>query len=113
MPWLIPRLKFRGKNPNSMARLEIPQAAENCGPYLLERASFGSCESSRSHTWKRADQKKKDRRKQYSGRRRQMQADADGQADSSLVNVTHSLDNKISPPKFIWSTQPRCWPRPI
>ena len=28
--------------------------------------------------WKRADQKKKDRRKQYSGRRRQMQADADG-----------------------------------
>src|SRR6218665_156367 len=32
--------------------------------------------------WKRADQKKKDRRKQYSGRRRQMQADADGQADS-------------------------------
>src|SRR6218665_1126432 len=32
--------------------------------------------------WKRADQKKKDRRKQYSGRHRQMQADSDGQADS-------------------------------
>src|SRR6218665_2825566 len=27
--------------------------------------------------WKTADQKKKDRRKQYSGRRRQMQADSD------------------------------------
>src|SRR6218665_1386513 len=32
--------------------------------------------------WKRADQKKKYRRKQYSGRRRQMQADADRQANS-------------------------------
>ena len=29
--------------------------------------------------WKSADQKKKDRRKQYSGRRRQMQADSDSQ----------------------------------
>ena len=29
----IPWLKFRGKNPNSAARLEIPRAAENCGPY--------------------------------------------------------------------------------
>ena len=29
--------------------------------------------------WKRADQKKKDRRKQYSGRRRPMQADSDSQ----------------------------------
>ena len=60
---------------------------------------------------KRADQKKKDRCKQYSGRRRQMQADADGQAD--LVDVTRSLDNNISPPKIIWSPQPKCWPRPI
>ena len=32
--------------------------------------------------WKRADQKKKDQCKQYSGRLRQMQADANGQADS-------------------------------
>src|SRR6218665_1701253 len=31
----------------------------------------------------------------------------------SLVDVAHSLDNKISPPKFIWSAQPRCWPQPI
>src|SRR6218665_3978692 len=30
----------------------------------------------------------------------------------SLVDVTHPLDNNISPPKFIWSAQPRCWPRP-
>src|SRR6218665_498920 len=47
-----------------------------------------------------------------------IQADADRckQTDRqtvSLVDVTHSLDNKISPPKFIWSTRPRCWPRPI
>src|SRR6218665_3282284 len=57
--------------------------------------------------WKTADQKKKDPRKQYSGRRRQMQADSD------LVDVTQSLDNNIFPPKLIWSAQPRCWPRPI
>src|SRR6218665_2997710 len=31
----------------------------------------------------------------------------------SLVDVTQSLDNNISPPKFLWSAQPRCWPRPI
>src|SRR6218665_2332788 len=31
----------------------------------------------------------------------------------SLVDVTQSLDNNISPPKLIWSAQPRCWPRPI
>src|SRR6218665_4229898 len=53
--------------------------------------------------WKTADQKKKDRRKQYSGRCRQMQADS-----VSLVDVTQSLDNNISPPKLIWSAQPRC-----
>src|SRR6218665_3959283 len=58
--------------------------------------------------WKTADQKKKDRRKHYSGRCRQMQADS-----VSLVDVTQSLDNNISPPKLIWSAQPRCWPRPI
>src|SRR6218665_1619169 len=57
---------------------------------------------------KTADKKQKDRRKQYSGRHRQMQADS-----VSLVDVTQSLDNNISPPKLIWSTQPRCWPRPI
>src|SRR6218665_1550583 len=62
--------------------------------------------------WKRADQKKKDRHKQYSGRCRQMQADANGQA-VYLVDVTHSMDNNISPPKFIWSAQPQCWPQPI
>src|SRR6218665_234449 len=32
--------------------------------------------------WKRAVQKKKDRHEQYSGRRRQIQTDADAQADS-------------------------------
>src|SRR6218665_838065 len=31
----------------------------------------------------------------------------------SLVNVTQSLDNNISPPKFIWSAHPRCWSWPI
>src|SRR6218665_3076969 len=31
----------------------------------------------------------------------------------SLVDVTQSLDNNISPPKLIWSAQPRRWPRPI
>src|SRR6218665_1868358 len=31
----------------------------------------------------------------------------------SLVDVTQSLDNNNSSPKFIWSAQPRCWPRPI
>src|SRR6218665_2374733 len=31
----------------------------------------------------------------------------------SLVDVTQSLDNNISAPKFIWSAQPRCWLLPI
>src|SRR6218665_1328238 len=31
----------------------------------------------------------------------------------SLVDMTQSLDNNISPPKCIWSVQPGCWPRPI
>src|SRR6218665_3266889 len=31
----------------------------------------------------------------------------------SLVDVTQSLDNNISPPKLIRLAQPRCWPRPI
>src|SRR6218665_3853265 len=31
----------------------------------------------------------------------------------SLLDVTQSLDNNISPPKLICSAQPRCWPRPI
>src|SRR6218665_3173541 len=63
---------------------------------LLERGEGRGLISSRSHTLETADQKKKDRRKQYSGRRRQMQADS-----VSLVDVTQSLDNNISPPKLI------------
>src|SRR6218665_1459010 len=43
--------------------------------------------------WKRADQKKKDRSKQYSGRRRQMQA-------VSLDDVTQSLVNNIPLPNL-------------
>src|SRR6218665_2926703 len=31
----------------------------------------------------------------------------------SLVDMTQSLDNNISPPKLNWSAQPRCWPRLI
>src|SRR6218665_2733897 len=45
-----------------------------------------------------------------------IQADADRckqRQTVSLVDVTHSLDNNISPPKFNWSAQPKCWPRPI
>src|SRR6218665_2649430 len=45
-----------------------------------------------------------------------IQADADRCKQTqtvSLVDVTQSLDNNISPPKFFWSAQPRCWPRPI
>src|SRR6218665_906715 len=43
-----------------------------------------------------------------------IQADADRCKQTktvSLVDVTQSLD-KFSPPKLIWSAQPRCWPRP-
>src|SRR6218665_1510760 len=42
-----------------------------------------------------------------------IQADADRCKQTqtvSLVDVTQSLDNNISPPKLIWSAQPRCWP---
>src|SRR6218665_1829571 len=59
--------------------------------------------------WKTADQKKKDGASN-------IQADADRCKQTqtvSLVDVTQSLDNNISPPKLIWSAQPRCWPRPI
>src|SRR6218665_1036470 len=45
-----------------------------------------------------------------------IQADADRckqRHTVSLVDVTHSLDNNISLPKFNWSAQPKCWPRPI
>ena len=45
-----------------------------------------------------------------------IQADADRCKQTqtvSLVDVTQSLDNNISPPKLNWSAQPRCWPRPI
>src|SRR6218665_2124519 len=62
--------------------------------------------------WKTADQKNKRRKTGASS----IQADADRCKQTktvSLVDVTQSLDNNISPPKFIWSAQPRCWPRPI
>src|SRR6218665_2341391 len=45
-----------------------------------------------------------------------IQADADRCKQTqtvSLVDMIKSLDNNISPPKLIWSAQPRCWPRPI
>src|SRR6218665_399877 len=45
-----------------------------------------------------------------------IQADADRCKQTEtvgLVEVTQSLDNNISPPKLIWSAQPRCWPWPI
>src|SRR6218665_1121722 len=71
-----------------------------------ERASFGSCEWSRSHTLEKSRSKEE---RPAQAIFRQMQAD--GQA-VCLVDVTHSLDNNISPPKFIWSAQPKCWPRP-
>src|SRR6218665_2094317 len=63
--------------------------------------------------WKRADK----RRKACASN---IQADADRckqtQTDRQTVNlveVTHSLDNNISAPKFIWLAQSKCWPRPI
>src|SRR6218665_394702 len=59
--------------------------------------------------WKTADQKKKDRCKQYSGRRRQMQEYSDNQP----CRHNPVSGKNISPPKLIWSAQPRCWPRPI
>src|SRR6218665_884402 len=40
---------------------------------------------------------------------RQMKTDSNRRRRTgtvSLVDVIHSLDNKISPPKFIWSAQP-------
>ena len=40
--WLNSEAQFRGKNPNSAARLEIPQAAENSGPYSLDTVSWHS-----------------------------------------------------------------------
>src|SRR6218665_1999999 len=45
-----------------------------------------------------------------------IQADADRSKKTQTVSfdhVTQSLDNDISPPKLIWSAQPRCWPRPM
>src|SRR6218665_692832 len=46
-----------------------------------------------------------------------IQADADRckqtQTVSLVDDMTQSLDNNISPPKLIWSAQPRCWPWPI
>src|SRR6218665_1191427 len=45
-----------------------------------------------------------------------IQADADRCTQTqtvSLVDMTLSLDNNISSPKFFWLAQPRCWPRPI
>src|SRR6218665_1690259 len=59
--------------------------------------------------WETADQKKK-----AGASNIQVDADRCKQTQTvSLVDVTQSLDNNISPPKLIWSAQPRCWPRPI
>src|SRR6218665_2633704 len=68
---------------------------------LSERgmASFGSCESSRSHTLEKS-RSKEERPSQAIFR--QTQTDARRQT-VSLVDMTHSLDINISPPKFIWS----------
>jgi len=33
IPWKNSAARFRGENPNSAARLEIPRSTENCGPY--------------------------------------------------------------------------------
>src|SRR6218665_4010141 len=69
--------------------------------------------SSRSHTLDNS------RSKRINTGASNIQADADRCKQTqqtqtvSLVNVTQSLDNNISPPKLIWSDQPRCWPRPI
>src|SRR6218665_1505524 len=89
---------------------------------LLERGEGFFRQLSRSHTLK----KQIKRRKTGASN---IQADADRckqRQTVSLVDVTHSLDNNISPPKFIfiiifvywkkpdvWSAQPKCWPRPI
>src|SRR6218665_2350481 len=53
-------------------------------PIIREERGLPSAVASRVvlTLWKTADQKKKDRRKQYSGRRRQMQADSDRQTVS-------------------------------
>src|SRR6218665_3418915 len=65
---------------------------------LSERreACFGSCELSRSHTLEMSRSKEE---RPAQAIFRQMQADADGEA-VCLVDVTHSLDNNISPPNL-------------
>src|SRR6218665_837350 len=75
---------------------------------LFERASFHSF----SHFLKQQIKKKKKRKTGASN----IQADAERCKQTqtvSLGNVTQSLDNNISPPKLIWSAQPRCWPRQL
>src|SRR6218665_3722000 len=72
---------------------------------LLERASFesfphfGKQQTKRIKTGTNNIQADSDRCKQTQA--------------ASLVDVTQSLDNNVSFPKFIWSAQPRWWPRPI
>src|SRR6218665_2601085 len=73
-----------------------------------ERASFGSCEWSRSHTLEKSRSKEE---RPVQAIFRQTQTDASRRRQT--VDVTRSLDNNISSPKFIWSAQPKCWPRPI
>src|SRR6218665_732728 len=75
---------------------------------LLERGE-GFFRVSRSHTLENSRSKEL---RQAQTIFRQTQTDA-SRLTVSLVDVTQSLDNNISPPKLIWSGQPRCWPRPI
>src|SRR6218665_1706140 len=75
---------------------------------LLERGE-GFFRSSRSHTLENSRSKEE---RPAQAVFRQTQTDASRQT-ASLVDVTQSLDNNISPPKLIWSAQPRCWPWPI
>src|SRR6218665_3262745 len=96
--------RFRPKNTNS----------DNC-PIREGRGLLSAVASRVVPTlWKRADQNKKDRTSN-------IQADANrckktqtgGRQTVSRVDVTQSLPNNISLPKFIWLAQPRCWPWPI
>src|SRR6218665_1197388 len=70
---------------------------------LLKRASFGSCKLSHSHTLKKS-RSIEERPAQTIFRQTQTDASRLRLTDRqtvSLVDVTQSLDNNISPPKFI------------
>src|SRR6218665_3262782 len=80
-----------------------------CQPYLLERGEGFFRVKSFPHFGKQQI-------KGIKTSANNIQADADRCKQTqtvSLVHVTQALDNNISPPKLIWSAQPRCWPRPI